>query len=196
MLAIVTAAKNGGGSPCSPAPSPRGKGRVRCKPLACASGAVLLLAACGGAAHPPAPRGGAQFYAISSTASASPTATAAPTLAATPRPVPAAPPTPTPGPIAFVLDAGAERRDVTMHVGQRVVLALSHGIVGDWISGVDDARVLAPVSSAANGIYQAMQPGVALLTAHIFLGCASVVPAEPCRPEQGFWFQTQVTVLP
>ncbi|HUZ76712.1 MAG TPA: hypothetical protein VMV93_03910 [Chloroflexota bacterium] len=110
--------------------------------------------------------------------------------------MPAATPTATPGPIAFVLDAGAERRDVTMHVGQRVVLALSRGIVGDWISGVDDARVLAPVSSAANGIYQAMQPGVALLTAHIFLGCASVVPAEPCHPEQGFWFQTQVTVLP
>jgi hypothetical protein len=106
-------------------------------------------------------------------------------------------PTPTAGPVAFTLDFTVERRDdVTLHVGQSLQLKLTSGPTGDWLSGVDDARVLRPMSPAGNGIYQAIAPGTALVTAHVPFGCANVTPAVPCRnPEHGLWFQTRVYVL-
>ena len=88
-----------------------------------------------------------------------------------------------------------ERRDYIMHVGQAIRLELSSGPTSDWISGVDDARVLYPVSPAASGVYQAIAPGTALVTAHVPFGCANVNVSAPCKPERGLWFQTRVYVL-
>jgi hypothetical protein len=107
------------------------------------------------------------------------------------------PPTPTAAPVAFTLAFTVERRDdVTLHVGQALQLKLTSGPTGDWLSGVDDVRVLRPMSPAGNRIYQAMAPGTALVTAHVPFGCANVTPAVPCRnPEHGLWFQTRVYVL-
>ena len=89
-----------------------------------------------------------------------------------------------------------ERRDYTLHVGDAIRLDLTSGPSGDWISGVDDARVLAPASPASNGIYQAMTTGTTLLTAHVLYGCGNVTPLVPCKPERGLWYQTRVYVLP
>jgi hypothetical protein len=136
-------------------------------------------------------------YAISASATPTPNlvvSPAAPAPAFTPIP-PA--PTPTAGPVVFTLDFTTERRDdVTLRVGQAIQLKLTSGPTGDWLSGVDDARVLRPMAPGGNGVYQAMAPGSALVTAHVPFGCANVTPAAPCKnPEHGLWFQTRVYVL-
>ena len=157
---------------------------------------MLSLAACG-SAGPVASPNALQLYAVSGTATAvprpAPSATAAP-----PAPTPVVPaPTPTAGPVVFTLDFGAERKDdVTLRVGQSLQLKLAQGPTSDWLSGVDDARVLRPMAPDGNGIYQAIAPGTALLTAHVPFGCANVAPNVPCRnPEHGLWFQTRVWVV-
>lgn len=61
---------------------------------------------------------------------------------------------------------------------------------------MDDARVLAPMAPTGNGVYQAIIPGKALVTAHVPTGCANMTPAAPCRPANGLWFQMRVTVEP
>jgi hypothetical protein len=158
---------------------------------------ALVLAGCGASTAPQA-SSGVRVYASSATATPlpSPAATAPPPL---PSAAPAAPlPTPTAGPVVFTLDFTTERRDdVTLHVGQALRLALTQGPTSDWLSGVDDARVLRPMSPDGNGVYQAIAPGTALLTAHVPQGCANVSPTAPCRnPEHGLWFQTRVYVVP
>lgn len=95
-----------------------------------------------------------------------------------------------------MLDFSSERRDVTIHVGQAIQLDLKIDPTSNWISGVDDARVLAPVSPNGTGLYQALAPGTALLTAHVPNGCAKVPFPAPCKPELGLWFQTRVYVEP
>lgn len=157
----------------------------------------LCLAGCGGISEQAQPSA-TRIYASSSTATPVPTpsvASAAPTAAAT-QPPPR--PTPTLGPVAYTIDFGAERRDdVTLHVGQALHLLVSSGPVSDWFSGVDDARVLRPMSPDGNGVYQAAAPGTALLTAHVLQGCARVGSSVPCtNPEHGLWFQTRVYVVP
>lgn len=157
---------------------------------------LLAMAACGGAAPTPS-SGPLQVHAISATATSMPTAEPSATaVAPTATPLPS--PTPTAGPVVVTLDFGTERRDdVTLHVGQALQLKLTTGPTSDWLSGVDDARVLRPMSPDGNGIFQAIVPGTALLTAHVPQGCANVLPASPCRnPEHGLWFQTRVYVLP
>lgn len=120
-----------------------------------------------------------------------------PAVSPSPTAIPPAP-TPTTAPVTFTLDFTVERRDdVTLHVGQALRLELTQGPTGDWLSGVDDARVLRPMAPDGKGIYQAIAPGTALLTAHVLSGCANVMPAAPCRnPEHGLWFQTRIYVLP
>jgi len=118
----------------------------------------------------------------------------APALAQPTRVAPA--PTATPGPIAYVVTFATDRQNYTLHVGDAIRLELTSGPSGDWMSGVDDARVLAPMSPQANGLYQAMAPGTTLLTAHVMYGCANVTTAVHCSPENGLWYQTRVYVLP
>ena len=155
-----------------------------------------MLTACGTAA--PAANGGGRIYAVSESATPLPAPIRSVALAA-PTATPAPPsPTPTAGPVLFTLDFTAERKDdVTLRVGQALQLKLTSGPTSDWLSGVDDARVLRPMSPAGNGVYQAVAPGTALVTAHVPQGCANVSPNVPCRnPEHGLWFQTRVYVLP
>ncbi len=156
---------------------------------------ALALAGCGAVA---APADGARVYAVSSppAAASSPAASPSPVPAATPVAPPS--PTPTTGPVVFTLDFTVERRDdLTLRVGQAMQLKLTSGPTSDWLSGVDDARVLRPMTPIGNGIFQAMAPGTALVTAHVPQGCANVSPAARCRnPEHGLWFQTRVYVLP
>jgi len=99
--------------------------------------------------------------------------------------------------VVLNLDFTAYRHDVvTLRVGQALQLNLSQGPTSDWLSGVDDATVLRPVSAAGSGVYQAMAPGTALLTAHYRYGCANTTPGVPCKtPEDGLWFQMRVYVL-
>ncbi|MFI5268504.1 MAG: hypothetical protein ACHQ7M_14120 [Chloroflexota bacterium] len=157
---------------------------------------VLALAGCG-VATPAASQSGLQVHAISASATPVPSPSISP-AAATPAATPIPPaPTPTAGPVVFTLDFTIERRDdVTLRVGQAIQLKLTSGPTGDWVSGVDDARVLRPMAPDGNGVYQAVAPGSALVTAHVPFGCANVTPAGPCRnPEHGLWFQTRVYVL-
>ena len=100
------------------------------------------------------------------------------------------------GPVVYDLDFGSYRHDVlTLHVGQAVRFTLSRGPTSDWLSGVDDARVLRPMSPSGNGVYQAITPGTALITAHVPFSCANRAPAVPCQnPEHGFWYQQRVYV--
>ncbi len=157
---------------------------------------LLLLTACGAAA--PLASGVGRIYAVSEAATPAPSATrAAPSVAPTAVPAPLSP-TPTLAPLVYTLDFGVERRDdLRMRVGEALQLKLTTGPTSDWLSGVDDARVLRPVSPAGSGVYQAVAPGTALLTAHVLQGCANVAPNVPCRnPEHGLWFQTRVYVLP
>src|SRR5947209_6794734 len=87
-----------------------------------------------------------QVFAASSTATpeASPQATPAPVQPAPTARPPA--PTPTLGAVAYTIDFSSERHDVlTLRVGQAIKLQLSSGPSSDWLSGVDDARVLAPM---------------------------------------------------
>ena len=139
------------------------------------------------------------MFAISSTATPEPAPelpTPEPTVAPTLEPQPAA--TPTPGPIVYTLDFRSYRHDfVRLHVGQALQLDVMRGPTSDWLSGVDDARVLRPMAPDGSGVYQAMAPGTALLTAHLLYGCANIAPAVPCKtPEDGLWFQMRVYVLP
>jgi hypothetical protein len=157
---------------------------------------VIGLAGCS-SASPAASPSPLQVYAVSGTATPEPIAPTSPTAAAATA-TPVAPvPTPTAGPVVFTLDFSAERKDdVTLHVGQALQLKLMQGPTADWLSGVDDARVLRPMAPDKNGIYQAMAPGTALVTAHVPFGCANVTPNVPCRnPEHGLWFQTRVWVV-
>jgi hypothetical protein len=157
--------------------------------------AGLSLAGCG-SAQPPATPAQLKVYAVS--AAATPQPTASPRAVPSPTPVPASPsPTPTAGPVVYTLDFSVERRDdVTLRVGQAIQLRLTNGPTSDWLSGVDDARILRPMSPDGTGIFQAMAPGTALVTAHVPHGCANV-PGSPCtNPEHGLWFQTRVYVLP
>jgi hypothetical protein len=138
-----------------------------------------------------------QVFAASATRTPLPTAivVATPAVAATASSQPAA--TPTLGPVVLDLDFSSERHDVvTLHVGQAVRFTLSQGPSSDWLSGVDDARVLRPMSPSGNGVFQAMAPGTALVTAHVLYGCANRSPAVPCKtPEDGLWFQMRVWVI-
>ena len=157
---------------------------------------ALVLSGCGAAAGAPQ-ASGFRIYASSATATpVPPPVVTAPPAAPSATPVVPAP-TPTAGPVVFTLDFTTERRDdVTLHVGEALRLALTQGPTSDWLSGVDDARILRPMSPDGNGVYQAMAPGTALLTAHMPQGCANVTPAAPCRnPEHGLWFQTRVYVV-
>jgi len=173
------------------------KTAARLRFLAALGLACLALSACGAGA-PVSSASPLAVRAISATDTPvpSPSATAAPRVQATVPPAPS--PTPTTGPVTYTIDFGAERRDdVTLHVGQAIQLRLTTGPTSDWLSGVDDARVLRPMSAGGNGVYQAISPGTALLTAHVPYGCASVFPGRPCRnPEHGLWFQTRVYVVP
>jgi hypothetical protein len=142
--------------------------------------------------------GAGRIYAVSEAATPAPTATrTGPSVAPTAASVPPSP-TPTLAPVVYTLDFGVERRDdLRMRVGQALQLKLTTGPTSDWLSGVDDARVLRPVSPTGSGIYQAVAPGTALLTAHVLQGCADVAPKVRCRnPEHGLWFQTRVYVMP
>ena len=132
---------------------------------------------------------------------ASATETAVPT-AATATPLPSATavatlaPTITPGPVAYVVDFTSERKELTLHVGDRILLQLTQGPRSDWMSGVDDARVLQPVGPQETGVYQAVALGTTLVTAHVPFGCANTLPARPCNPETGLWMQMRVYVVP
>jgi hypothetical protein len=157
--------------------------------------AALALAGCGAGA-PSAPPG-LQVYAISATQTPPPAVVESGTPPQ-PTATPEAPrPAPTAGPVVFTLDFSAERKDdVTLRVGEALRLELAQAPTGDWLSGVDDARVLRPVAPDGSGVYQAVAPGTALLTAHSLYGCANVTPNVPCRnPEHGFWFQLRVWVV-
>lgn len=156
---------------------------------------LTVLAGCGGSVAVSS-SSSLQVYAVSATATAAPAATATPVPAATATAIVPSP-TPTTAPITYTLEFSAERKDdVTLRVGQAIQLRLTTGSTSDWLSGVDDARVLRPMSPDGNGVYQAMMPGTALLTAHALYGCARVTPGVPCRnPEHGLWFQTRVNVV-
>ena len=161
------------------------------------AGAAFLLTGCGSAPSSAGPSpSGLQVFASSATQTPVPTPIVQITAAAA-QPTAVAPtPTVTPGPLAYVVTFATERRDYTLHVGDEIRLELTAGPSGDWMSGVDDARVLAPMSPQANGVYQAIAPGTALLTAHVLYGCANVTTAVHCSPENGLWYQTRVYVLP
>ncbi|GEM_PF-3338022 len=168
------------------------------RPTALAFLAALTFAACGSpaAGSLPSSSSALQVFAASSTATPAPTPQAS---AAPPDPTATAKPTATvtPGPIAYVVDFTFERKELTLHVGQAIQLQLTSGPKGDWLSGVDDARVLLPISPADNGVYQAIAPGTTLVTANVPFGCANVTPATPCRPDnQSRLFQMRVYVLP
>lgn len=159
---------------------------------------AVLLAGCGaaptGAGLSPSP--GLQVFATSATSTPRP-APAVHVTTAPVRPTAVAPtPTVTPAAITYVIPFTTERRDYTLHVGDAIQLELTSGPSGDWMSGVDDARVLAPISAQANGVYQAVNPGTTLLTAHVLYGCGNVATAVHCSPEHGLWYQTRVYVLP
>jgi hypothetical protein len=156
---------------------------------------LLFVAGCGATQSQPSD-GSLQVYAISATDTPQPTPVATATLVPSPTKMPPSP-TPTLGPLAYTLDFATERRDdVTLHVGQVVELRLTTGPASDWLSGVDDARVLRPMSPDGNGVYQAMIPGTALLTAHVPQGCANLIPGARCKnPEVGLWYQTRVYVI-
>ncbi|MBV8084333.1 MAG: hypothetical protein JO247_05915 [Chloroflexi bacterium] len=160
-------------------------------------GAAFLLTGCGSAPSSAGPSpSGLQVFASSATQTPVPTPVVQITAAAA-QPTAVAPtPTVTPGPLAYVVTFATERRDYTLHVGDEIRLELTAGPSGDWMSGVDDVRVLAPMSPQANGVYQAIAPGTTLLTAHVLYGCANVTTAVHCSPENGLWYQTRVYVLP
>jgi hypothetical protein len=162
--------------------------------LCALAGALLAGCGAGGAAQ-----GGGDLRVFAASATETPPPIVAPadtaTVAASASPPPAA--TPTLGPVVLDLDFSSERHDVvTLHVGQAVRFTLSQGPSSDWLSGVDDARVLRPMSPNGNGVFQAMAPGTALVTAHVLYGCANRSPAVPCKtPEDGLWFQMRVWVI-
>jgi hypothetical protein len=159
--------------------------------------AGLSLTGCGAAGGPASSAAGVQVYAISGTATAVPTVAATATVAAQSPTATVISPTPTAGPVVYTLDFRTDRRDdVTLRVGQALQLQLTNGPTGDWLSGSDDARVLRPMRPDGNGVFQAVAPGSALLTAHVPFGCANVTPAVPCKnPERGLWFQTRIFVV-
>lgn len=160
---------------------------------------AILLSACGAASGAGGDQG-LRVFTVSSTATPRPTS--APEQAGAPeaQPTPTAVPRPSPtlGPVVYSLDFSSYRHDVlTLHVGWAVEFTLTQGPSSDWLSGVDDARVLRPMAPDGSGVYQAVAPGTALVTAHVPLGCANRLPAVPCRtPEHGLWYQQRVYVLP
>jgi hypothetical protein len=165
--------------------------------LVLASLLALSLAACGSAASQQTDEP-LRVYAVSTTQTPLPSATAEPGSVPQAQATPAAPePTPTMGPVIFNLDFRSYRHDyVTMQIGEALQLNLMQGPTSDWLSGVDNATVLRPMAADGSGIYQAVAPGTALLTAHLLHGCANASPAVPCRnPEHGLWFQMRVYVL-
>ncbi|MHB8618341.1 MAG: hypothetical protein ACYDAG_02015 [Chloroflexota bacterium] len=174
-------------------------GNRRCRILLCPPVLLFILSACSSpvaASLSNRTPSALRVYAVSS--AATPTATPIPPVAVLPVPTASPVPTPTltPGPMAVVVDFTFNGKQVTLHVGQRMRLQLSAGPQGDWISGVADTRVLAPVSPAANGVYQAVAVGTTLVTAHVLIGCANVSPAAPCDPNRGLWFQMRAVVVP
>lgn len=98
----------------------------------------------------------------------------------------------------LTLDFKSYRHDVVqLRVGQALKLDLMEGPTSDWLSGVDDATVLRPMAPDGSGIYQAVAPGTALLTAHLLYGCAKTTPSVPCKtPEDGLWYQMRIYVQP